>query len=81
MLPINTAPPMPIIGVAAESVNLPITMPSLRVAWLNVPSKMTKIEFDTLVNSLKMFEAALVVQPEPPRAEGNKALPKEAESE
>ncbi|WP_254507838.1 hypothetical protein [Anatilimnocola floriformis] len=58
-----TNPIMPSMGVVAETVNLPITMPSLKVAWLNVPSKLTKLEFDTLVNTLKMFEAALVQPP------------------
>jgi hypothetical protein len=44
-----------------ESLRIPITLPSLKVAWLEVPQQLTASEYKTLVDSIAMFRDALVV--------------------
>lgn len=44
---------------------LPITLPSLNIAVLKVPTPMTEIDFTTLVSSLNAWKDALVQKPKP----------------
>ena len=47
-------------GVAAgDTKKIPITLPSLRVAYLDVPYPLDEAEFQTLVSSLTLFKGAL----------------------
>ncbi len=39
---------------------IPITLPTLVVATLKVPEKMSKVEYDDLMGTLKKWEPALV---------------------
>lgn len=55
------------VGRQAEStMRIPITLPSLKVAWLEVPQPLSEIEFATLTNSLAMFKEALTKPTAPP---------------
>jgi hypothetical protein len=47
-----------------DFLRLPITLPTLKVAWLEVPRQMNESEYITLVNTLTTFKSALVPTPE-----------------
>lgn len=44
---------------ASETILLPITLPSLRIAWLEIPMRLTVPEYDALFNALRSFKDAL----------------------
>lgn len=48
---------------------LPITLPSLNIAVLKVPTPMTELDFTTLVNSLAAWKAALVPPSKPTKVD------------
>lgn len=47
---------------------LPITLPSLRVAWLELPAPLTELEYDTISRAIESWKTALV-QAAPPKQE------------
>jgi hypothetical protein len=48
-------------GVAMR--DLPVTLPSLNIAILRVPSPMTELDFTTLIDSLNAWKPALTAKP------------------
>jgi hypothetical protein len=51
---------------AGQVLRIPVTLPTLKVAWLEVPERMTEAEFSTLRDALNLFHDALVVSPQVP---------------
>lgn len=62
-----SAPQFVAFGTPADTIRLPVTLPTLRVAFLEVPKNLSEKEYLTLVNSLAMFKDALVVPPAAPQ--------------
>lgn len=57
-------PPKP---MQAQMRELPITLPSLAVAVVRVPERMSELDFNTLVNMINAWKSALVSMPETPQ--------------
>lgn len=54
-------------GGGAKMRELPITLPSLNIAVLKIPTPMSELDFTTLVNSLAAWKDALVAKQKPPK--------------
>ena len=53
-----------VAGVPSDNIRLPVPLPTLRVAWFDIPRDLSELEFTTLVNSLTMFKDALIAKPQ-----------------
>jgi hypothetical protein len=53
------------IGFPADTISLPVTLPTLRVAWLMTPKQLSVAEFDYLIVMCRAFRDALTKQHQP----------------
>lgn len=54
---------------SGKMINLPVTLPTLKIATVTVPDQMTELEFKTLVDTIAGWKSALVKSPEKVQAE------------
>ena len=62
----NTGKPAVSIGTTAQTMKLPVTLPSLRVAWFEVPFPLNELDFASLSAALTSFKDALIPPTPPP---------------
>jgi len=52
---------------AEATVKIPVTLPTLKVAWMEIPYPLSEDEYKTLVDALATYKMALTTTTPPPQ--------------